>query len=62
MSQMIGISVILALESGYGIDVFISYLIEMACVSDTNTPTFILSVNNSAYFCSGQSLYYSKYH
>ena len=28
MSQMSGISVILALESGSGIDVFISYLIE----------------------------------
>lgn len=62
MSQMIGISVILALESGSGIDVFISYLIEMACVSDTNTPAFVLPVNNSVYFCSGQSLYYSKYH
>lgn len=62
MSQMIGISVILALESGSGIDVFISYLIEMACMSDTNTPAFVLLVNNSVCFCSGQSLYYSKYH
>lgn len=54
--------VILAIESGSGIDMFISYLIGIACVGDANTPAFALPVNNSAYFCSGQSLYYSKYY
>lgn len=62
MSRMGGMSVVLAIESGSGITIFVFYLIEIACVNDTNTPTFVLSVNNSTYFCSGQSLYYSKYY
>lgn len=62
MSQIGGVSVVLALESVSDITVFIFCLIGIACVSDTNTPAFALPVNNSTYFCSGQSLYYSKYY
>ena len=62
MSQMGGVSVVLALESVSDITVFISYLIGIACVSDTNTPAFALPVSNSTHFCSGQSLYYAKYY
>ena len=38
MSQIGGVSVVLALESVSDITVFISYLIGIACVCDTNTP------------------------
>ena len=62
MSQIGGVSVVLAIESVSDITVFIFYLIGIACMDDINTPAFALPVNNSAYFCSGQSLYYSKYY
>ena len=62
MSQIGGVSVVLALESVSDITVFISYLIGIACVCDTNTPAFALPVSNSTYFCSVQSHYYAKYY
>ena len=62
MSQIGGVSVVLARESVSDITVFISYLIGIACVCDTNTPAFALPVSNSTYFCSGQSHYYAKYY
>jgi hypothetical protein len=62
MSRIGGVSVVLAIESVSDITVFIFYLIGIACMDDTNAPAFALPVNNSAYFCSGQSLYYSKYY
>ncbi|WP_288734917.1 hypothetical protein [uncultured Parabacteroides sp.] len=62
MSQIGGVSVVLAIESVSDITVFIFYLIGIACMDDTNAPAFALPVNNSAYFCSGQSLYYAKYY
>ena len=62
MSRIGGVSVVLAIESVSDITVFIFYLIGIACMDDTNAPAFAQPVNNSAYFCSGQSLYYSKYY
>lgn len=62
MSKIGGVSVVLAIESVSDITVFIFYLIGMACMNDMNTSAFVLPVNNSAYFCSGQSLYYAKYY
>ena len=62
MSRIGGVSVVLAIESVSDMTVFIFYLIGIACMDDTNAPAFALPVNNSAYFCSGQSLYYSKYY
>lgn len=62
MSQIGGVSVVLAIESVFDITVFLFYLIGITCMDDTNTSAFALPVNNSAYFCSGQSLYYAKYY
>ena len=62
MAKIGGVSVVLALESVSDITVFISCLIGIACVCDTNTPAFALPVSNSTYFCSGQSHYYAKYY
>lgn len=62
MSQIGGICVVLAIEFVFDITVFIFYLIGIACMDDMNTSAFALPINNSAYFCSGQSLYYAKYY